>query len=1031
MGTGALSGSTTTTTQPSSFFSDKRLKDDIEPIGKTYDGQDIVRYRYKGEPATRIGLVAQDVEKKHPEAVGLAGGYKTVDYDKATDAAAARAPKAYGGGLNPWGDASAYGGSVFREDAGRGYAVGGAPGGDDILAQINALVNSHQGMFPYGKAGMYGTGMGKAGPYGSTLMPAPNRGLMRAENVGTRPVSAMEGIESTVKRAENLQKLYRGARGGIETVKEQTSISPEYAASAYGPQLPDARPNPQTARDYWEMVTGNTGFAGAAPEPGMYRGGLVRGSYAMGGMPYSQAENEYVPEDISAPVKPQGLQPAKPAAPGRTTGDDIMTMIKLASMASGMGRSSGGVVPRQGYQPGGEVTENVPEGYLDFVSRLESGGNPTATNPLFPVERGGPEGRHQFTRDTWLELARNDPRFEGQSQDQILAARRDPVVSALYATRYGQQNAPILRAAGLDPNQENLALAHMQGPGGARALLTNPTANVVDALLPVYGGSRERVAQVISQNRGNPDMSASDFAAHLLRQRGPAQNLGLPAAQNNQQEGNQQQPGLAPRSTAQNEQQKPAEKDWFGRNESWIVPLVTGLGTMASSPSRYLGSAILQGLMGAGQAAQQNIALEGQRLKTAEETKKIASETGRTAAQSQEIYARIAASAESPDRRTVRIFRNGRFILIPREEFWRNPSEYSMYAVPYSEDERRQIQAPGRGEPPPGEARPPASTTAPPDGAARVEPPPSPDGRQDAAAVPPPNVPTTRSVEGDITLIPALTEETRNLADREASRSRQYSPNELPVVAERTRDVFNPGRARAASASASLSDRVNLAKEFMALPDTDWGSLGRTTQFVTPILAWVNSTLSTFNVPDPRNPGQTLQFNADRLARLEALDKEAIQNALRQQGDSGGRAYRELEQILSATPNTRMSRQSVEKILATNFSAEQRAIDFDNFLNLWRNYVTEPRENAVGINENELRLTGPQAEREFERLYGAQFVKEKAGIERILGATVGGKPLIDRIVESQGRPSQQMIDYMNQHFANEGGARLLRYFYGR
>ena len=709
-----------------------------------------------------------------------------------------------------------------------------------------------------------------------------------------------------------------------------------------------------------------------------------------------------------------------------------MTMIKLASMASGMGFSSGGLVPRQGYQPGGEVTENVPEGYLDFVSRLESGGDPNATNRLFPVERGGPEGRFQFTRDTWLDLAKNDPRFEGQSVDQILAARRDPVVSALYATRYGQQNAPALRAAGLDPNQENLALAHMQGPGGARALLTNPTANVVDALLPVYSNNRERVAQVISQNRGNPDMSASDFAAHLLRQRGPAQGLGLPAAQNNQQEGNQQQPGLVPRSADQSEQQKPAEKDWFGRNESWIMPLVTGLGTMASSPSRYLGSAVLQGLMGAGQAAQQNIALEGQRLKTAEETKKIASETGRTAAQSQEIYARIAASAESPDRRTVRIFRNGRFILIPREEFWRNPSTYSMYAVPYSEDERRQFSTPpGRGEPPPGEARPPASTTAPPDGAARVEPPPSPDGRQDAAAVPPPNVPTTRSVEGDITLIPALAEETRNLADREASRSRQYSPNELPAVAERTRDVFNPGRARAASASASLSDRVNLAKEFMALPDTDWGSLGRTTQFVTPILAWVNSTLSTFNVPDPRNPGQTLQFNADRLARLEALDKEAIQNALRQQGDSGGRAYRELEQILSATPNTRMSRQSVEKILATNFSAEQRAIDFDNFLNLWRNYVTEPRENAVGINENELRLTGPQAEREFERLYGAQFVKEKSGIERILGATVGGKPLIDRIVESQGRPSQQMIDYMNQHFANDGGARLLRYFYGR
>ncbi|NBS71589.1 hypothetical protein EBT31_22160, partial [bacterium] len=39
MGTGALSGSTTTTTQPQPFFSDERLKHDIEPIGKTYDGQ--------------------------------------------------------------------------------------------------------------------------------------------------------------------------------------------------------------------------------------------------------------------------------------------------------------------------------------------------------------------------------------------------------------------------------------------------------------------------------------------------------------------------------------------------------------------------------------------------------------------------------------------------------------------------------------------------------------------------------------------------------------------------------------------------------------------------------------------------------------------------------------------------------------------------------------------------------------------------------------------------------------------------------
>lgn len=98
MGTGSLSGSTTTTQQPGGFFSDERLKEDIEPIGETYDGQKIVKYRYKdGDPRKRIGLLAQDVEKRHPDAVGLAAGYKTVDYDKATQASAERGEFAKGG----------------------------------------------------------------------------------------------------------------------------------------------------------------------------------------------------------------------------------------------------------------------------------------------------------------------------------------------------------------------------------------------------------------------------------------------------------------------------------------------------------------------------------------------------------------------------------------------------------------------------------------------------------------------------------------------------------------------------------------------------------------------------------------------------------------------------------------------------------------------------------------------------------------------------------------------------------------------
>ena len=89
---------TTTQTQPGSIFSDERLKEDIRAIGKTNDGQTIYSYRYKGDNKYQIGLLAQEVEKHHPEAVGLAGGYKTVDYHKATQDAE-RHHRALGGGM--------------------------------------------------------------------------------------------------------------------------------------------------------------------------------------------------------------------------------------------------------------------------------------------------------------------------------------------------------------------------------------------------------------------------------------------------------------------------------------------------------------------------------------------------------------------------------------------------------------------------------------------------------------------------------------------------------------------------------------------------------------------------------------------------------------------------------------------------------------------------------------------------------------------------------------------------------------------
>jgi hypothetical protein len=73
------------------MFSDERIKDDIEKVGELNDGLNVYKFRYKGDPLVRVGLMAQDVEKKYPAAVAKFPGtdIKLVNYDKATQLASA------------------------------------------------------------------------------------------------------------------------------------------------------------------------------------------------------------------------------------------------------------------------------------------------------------------------------------------------------------------------------------------------------------------------------------------------------------------------------------------------------------------------------------------------------------------------------------------------------------------------------------------------------------------------------------------------------------------------------------------------------------------------------------------------------------------------------------------------------------------------------------------------------------------------------------------------------------------------------
>ena len=67
--------------------SDRRLKTGIRRVGRLENGLAVYAFRFKGRPETRLGLMADEVARLHPEAVIERGGYRAVDYARAVQPA--------------------------------------------------------------------------------------------------------------------------------------------------------------------------------------------------------------------------------------------------------------------------------------------------------------------------------------------------------------------------------------------------------------------------------------------------------------------------------------------------------------------------------------------------------------------------------------------------------------------------------------------------------------------------------------------------------------------------------------------------------------------------------------------------------------------------------------------------------------------------------------------------------------------------------------------------------------------------------
>lgn len=122
----------------------------------------------------------------------------------------------------------------------------------------------------------------------------------------------------------------------------------------------------------------------------------------------------------------------------------------------------------------------VIDQYVDRVVKAESGGDRFAKNPLSSAT-----GLGQFIEGTWLKLFRQHfpDRAQGMSDATILALRKDAEISIEMIKIYAQENANLLRSAGVAVNEAALHLSHFLGPGGAISVLKAAPGTPVSKVL--------------------------------------------------------------------------------------------------------------------------------------------------------------------------------------------------------------------------------------------------------------------------------------------------------------------------------------------------------------------------------------------------------------------------------------------------------------------------------------------------------------------------------------------------------------------
>jgi GH24 family phage-related lysozyme (muramidase) len=603
-GLGPLLGQQTFQSQAQSpfgmFLSDPRVKSGIremadggevlgtdgpEPIGQTYDGQDIWRYSKFGQP--EFGLMAPQVAERYPDAVGQYAGYQTIDPAAATDNAAA-----IGRGLG----SSRMGGAV----TGAGdYARGGyAMGGD---ADLGAILAAHEAMY---------------GGLGSSKADLPTGAIQAA---GPLTPASFGDVEKPPTAAEQMEKAL--------SVGEKLTSLGKKAFDAY---------DYFTGKDKKKTTTPSSSSSGSSSS-----------LFADGGeVEDDDVPTEAIPGSVTQGIKPSsGLKAAEFASNQErereksrgfldTAADTLGSAGKIAGGLSGLYSAATTLGPalmamsdprlksgiRQGYADRGAVEEND-----DVFERglLGAESNRRQFDPQGRVVTSpkGALGIAQIMPDTAPEAAKLAGLEYNADRLRNDADYNKALGKAYYNEQLRQFGTPELALA-----------AYNAGPGRVRQALKRADQTGADVMDLLPAETRAYVPRAMGLAGGNVDDVISQ--AKKL-DRGYMAKAKLP------DEGT---------TVDLNKVSEEPDEEGFGLNRQTVIPALSGLGSfltaMTGSPSRYLGTAIAQGL-GAGLTSGAKSYMEvGKQIP---EIAKLQKEVGKTEAETKEREA-LAGRADAETR---------------------------------------------------------------------------------------------------------------------------------------------------------------------------------------------------------------------------------------------------------------------------------------------------------------------------------------------------------------------------------------------